>query len=133
MGAQGGRVYAVISTGCHLRCCWQLALILKPSFAHTHTHTPPAGCLSLSHSGHLGLEPSSTQLAHLIKEARAAGEFVQHPQLALRYTQLAAERGVKGAASALSHAYATGRLVGCAVIKGQGQSCLHMTMPAGGC
>lgn len=31
-----------------------------------------------------------------------------HPQLALRYTQLAAEAGIKGAAAALSHAYATG-------------------------
>jgi hypothetical protein len=56
------------------------------------------------------VEPSSTQLAHLLKEARSAGEFVPYPQLALRYTQLAAERGIKGAASALSHAYATGVL-----------------------
>jgi hypothetical protein len=64
---------------------------------------PLPGC-----SGHLGVEPSSTQLAHLLKEARAAGEFVQHPQLVLRYTQLAAERGIKGAAAALSLAYATG-------------------------
>ena len=60
-------------------------------------------------SGHLGLEPSSTQLAHLLKEARSAGEFVQHPQLALRYTQLAAERGIRGAAAALAHAFATGQ------------------------
>ena len=67
-------------------------------------------CCCCCCSGHLGVEPSSTQLAHLLKEARGAGEFVPYPQLALRYTQLAAERGIKGAASALSHAYATGVL-----------------------
>jgi len=72
------------------------------------------------HSGHLGLEPSSTQLSHLLKEARAAGEFKQHPQLALRYTQLAAERGIRGAAAALSHAYATGVF---GVLLGAGETC----------
>ncbi|KAF8055109.1 Eef2k [Scenedesmus sp. PABB004] len=62
--------------------------------------------------GHMGLQPNSTQLAHLLTEARRSGDFTPAPRLALRYTQLAAERGVLGAAAALGHAYATGGGVG---------------------
>lgn len=81
---------------------------MLPPTHHLSLSAIPSPAATHLNSGHLGLEPSSTQLAHLLKEARAAGEFVPHPQLALRYTQLAAERGVKSAAAALSYAYATG-------------------------
>lgn len=43
---------------------------------------------------------------------------MRSPRLALRYTQLAAERGVRTAAAALAHAYATGGSVGAGVLPG---------------
>jgi hypothetical protein len=61
-------------------------------------------------SGHMGLQPSSTQLSHLLAAARASGELKQLPCMALRYTQLAAERGIASAAAALAYAYTTGVL-----------------------
>lgn len=59
-------------------------------------------------SGHMGLQPSSTQLSHLLAAARDSGELKQLPCMALRYTQLAAERGIASAAAALGYAYTTG-------------------------
>jgi hypothetical protein len=58
----------------------------------------------------MGLQPSSTQLSHLLAAARASGELKQLPCMALRYTQLAAERGITSAAAALAYAYTTGML-----------------------
>jgi hypothetical protein len=93
-----------------LRCCVVAASLWCATWLTVPRSTLFLCCVPPS--GHLGLEPSSTQLAHLLKEGRAAGDFQQHPALALRYTQLAAERGYKGAAAALAHAYATGGLGG---------------------
>lgn len=46
------------------------------------------------------------------------GELQRSPALALRYSKLAAERGVKAAAAAVGYAYATGGGVGEAVLEG---------------
>eukprot|EP00878_Enallax_costatus_P024193 GHUV01025797.1.p1 GENE.GHUV01025797.1~~GHUV01025797.1.p1 ORF type:complete len:393 (+),score=123.15 GHUV01025797.1:935-2113(+) len=75
--------------------------------------------------GHMGLQPSSTQLAHLLKACTATGEFQQHPQLALRYNKLAAERGIKSAAAALAYAYMTGEGVGHGATKPQPATAVH--------
>jgi hypothetical protein len=79
----------------------------------THHHpslrpTPALLPTAAACSAHCGLEPSSTQLAHLLKAAGAAKEFVPDCRLAWRYSLLAAERGVRAAAAAVAHAYATG-------------------------
>ena len=67
---------------------------------------------------HLGLDASGPQFAHLLREAAArGGELRRSPALALRYTALAAERGVRAAAAALAHAYATGAGVGEGVLE----------------
>uniref|UniRef100_A0A383WC16 Alpha-type protein kinase domain-containing protein n=1 Tax=Tetradesmus obliquus TaxID=3088 RepID=A0A383WC16_TETOB len=68
--------------------------------------------------GHMGLQPSSTQLSHLLAAARDSGELKQLPCMALRYTQLAAERGIASAAAALGYAYTTGDGVGLGALPG---------------
>ncbi|KIZ00948.1 hypothetical protein MNEG_7012 [Monoraphidium neglectum] len=61
---------------------------------------------------HIGVDPNSNQIAYLVKEAAAVGELQRSGALALRYASLAAERGVRAAAAALGHAFATGGGVG---------------------
>lgn len=67
---------------------------------------------------HCGLEPSSPQFSHLVKMGLARGELQRFERAAFRYTELAAERGVRSAAAALAHAYATGAGVGDGVLPG---------------
>jgi hypothetical protein len=73
----------------------------------TNQQKPAHSCCR---SGHMGLQPSSTQLSHLLAAARGSGELKQLPCMALRYAQLAAERGIASAAAALAYAYKTGTL-----------------------
>jgi len=46
---------------------------------------------------HAGLEPVVTSYAYMMKRATDAGEFVAYPEIAFRYAQLAADRGIKAA------------------------------------
>jgi hypothetical protein len=58
------------------------------------------------------LKPTLNQTRTALHQAAAVGELQRSGALALRYASLAAERGVRAAAAALGHAFATGGGVG---------------------
>jgi hypothetical protein len=65
----------------------------------------------------MSLDPSGPQFACLVKQAASVGELNRSQPLAMRYAHLAAERGVRAAAAALAHAFATGGGVGEGVLE----------------